>query len=169
MQSGQRGREHDGGGPCAFVQRVGVGTITLSGAHRGAKGAWRVARLCGGLAGRPVSVLKGHIRRQLETGIVAKPAEMEWTLARTDHRDADTEEAASALLPYIERELARGVRLHAITRHLHGLFQGVPGARAYRRHLATEGVKPGAGAEVLRDALAMVMDSPAELAQTAAA
>jgi tRNA-dihydrouridine synthase A len=37
-----------------------------------------------------------------------------------------------------------------------GLFQGVPGARAYRRHLATEAVKPGAGADVLRDALDMV-------------
>jgi tRNA-dihydrouridine synthase A len=77
--------------------------------------------------------------------------------------------AAEALIPYIERELARGARLHSITRHLHGLFQAVPGARAYRRHLATEAVRPGACASVLADALALVLDRPAEVEQTAAA
>ena len=77
--------------------------------------------------------------------------------------------AALALMPYIERELSRGVRLHSITRHLHGLFQAVPGARAYRRHLAMAAVKPAACAEVLTEALALVMDRPAEVAQTAAA
>ena len=49
---------------------------------------------------------------------------------------ASPKEAALALIPYIERELAHGTRLHAITRHLHGLFHAVPGARAFRRHLA---------------------------------
>jgi tRNA-dihydrouridine synthase A len=77
--------------------------------------------------------------------------------------------AAEALIPYIERELARGARLHSITRHMHGLFQAVPGARAYRRHLATEAVRPGACASVLADALALVLDRPAEVEQTAAA
>jgi tRNA-dihydrouridine synthase A len=77
--------------------------------------------------------------------------------------------AALALIPYIERELSRGARLHSITRHLHGLFQAVPGARAYRRHLATAAVKPGSCAEVLAEALALVVDRPAEPAQTAAA
>jgi len=77
--------------------------------------------------------------------------------------------AALALVPYIERELSRGARLHSITRHLHGLFQAVPGARAYRRHLATAAVKPGSCAEVLAEALALVVDRPAEPAQTAAA
>jgi tRNA-dihydrouridine synthase A len=66
--------------------------------------------------------------------------------------------AAEALLPYIEQEIARGTRLHSITRHIHGLFHGVPGARAFRRHLATEGVKPGADAKVLVEALALVRD-----------
>jgi tRNA-dihydrouridine synthase A len=77
--------------------------------------------------------------------------------------------AALALIPYIERELARGTRLHAITRHVLGLFHGVPGARAFRRHLAIEAVKPGACAQVLAEALALVVDRSAELAQTAAA
>jgi tRNA-dihydrouridine synthase A len=78
-----------------------------------------------------------------------------------------TKAAAAALIPYIERELARGTRLHAITRHLHGLFRAVPGARAFRRHLATEAVKPGGGAEVLRQALDMVVEP--DLTQTEAA
>jgi tRNA-dihydrouridine synthase A len=77
--------------------------------------------------------------------------------------------AAEALIPYIERELARGARLHAITRHLLGLFHGVPGARAFRRHLATEAVRPGAGVATFRDALALVMDRDAQIAHTAAA
>jgi tRNA-dihydrouridine synthase A len=63
-----------------------------------------------------------------------------------------------AMVPYIERELALGTRLHSITRHFVGAFHGVPGARAFRRHLAENGVKPGAGVNVLRDAIARVED-----------
>jgi tRNA-dihydrouridine synthase A len=77
-------------------------------------------------------------------------------------------EAGLALIPYIERQLAQGVHLHAITRHVLGLFRAVPGARAFRRHLATEAVKPGAGASVMADALALIVDSPADLAHIAA-
>jgi tRNA-dihydrouridine synthase A len=63
-----------------------------------------------------------------------------------------------AMVPYIERELAQGVRLHSITRHFVGAFHGVPGARAFRRHLAENGVRPGAGVGVLREAIARVED-----------
>jgi tRNA-dihydrouridine synthase A len=63
-----------------------------------------------------------------------------------------------AMTPYIGRELALGARLHSITRHFVGAFHGVPGARAFRRHLAENGVKPGAGVDVLRDAVALVED-----------
>jgi tRNA-dihydrouridine synthase A len=77
-------------------------------------------------------------------------------------------DAALALIPYIERELNRGVRLHAITRHVLGLFRAVPGARAFRRHLTTEAVKPGAGANVMADALALVLDRNANLTHIAA-
>jgi len=44
------------------------------------------------------------VQRQLEAALTVKPAEMEWTLARTDHDDADTEEAASALLRCVLRD-----------------------------------------------------------------
>jgi len=71
---------------------------------------------------------------------------------------ASARDAAAALMPYIERELAQGTRLHAITRHLHGLFRAVPGARAFRRHLAGAATTPQAGAQFLADALALVSD-----------
>jgi len=81
---------------------------------------------------------------------------------------ASPKEAALALVPYIERELAKGVRLHSITRHVLGLFRAVPGARAFRRHLATEAVKPGADSAVMADALAQVLDTTPDLSNIAA-
>jgi len=69
---------------------------------------------------------------------------------------ATMKDAFEAMMPYIEHELARGTRLHAITRHFVGAYHGVPGARAFRRHLAENGVKSAAGVNVLRDAIALV-------------
>ena len=69
---------------------------------------------------------------------------------------------------HIENAMHEGARLNSITRHLLGLFRGQTGARAFRRHLATEAVKPGAGVKVLREALGLVLDRNRELAQTAA-
>lgn len=63
------------------------------------------------------------------------------------------ESAIQAFLPYVEERLAEGVPLHAMTRHILGLFSGLPGARAFRRHLAEQAIKSGAGMEVLREAL----------------
>jgi tRNA-dihydrouridine synthase A len=83
-------------------------------------------------------------------------------------RFASARQALEAFFPYVENELARGTRLHSMTRHILGLFHGVPGARAFRRHIATEAVKPGAGIAVLRDALGHVVDARAELAHIAA-
>ncbi len=65
---------------------------------------------------------------------------------------ADGFEAIEAMAPYIEGQLAQGVRLSSITRHMIGLFPGRPGARLFRRHLAMESVKPGAGLDVLFEA-----------------
>jgi tRNA-dihydrouridine synthase A len=69
---------------------------------------------------------------------------------------ADAFEAIEAFEPYVAARLAEGVRLAAMTRHLLGLFAGRPGARAFRRHLATEAPKPGAGLRTLREAVAHV-------------
>lgn len=65
-------------------------------------------------------------------------------------------EVIEALLPYVDRAKAGGLRLHAITRHILGLFQSVPGAKAWRRHLSTAAHRPGAGAEVIRAAMALL-------------
>jgi tRNA-dihydrouridine synthase A len=71
---------------------------------------------------------------------------------------ATMKDVFEAMFPYIEGQLAQGAKLHAMTRHFVGAFHGVPGARAFRRHLAEKGVKPGAGVDVLRDAIALVED-----------
>ena len=76
---------------------------------------------------------------------------------------ATMKDVFEAMFPYIEDQLAQGARLHSMTRHFVGAFHGVPGARAFRRHLAEKGVKPGAGVDVLRDAIALVEDRAAAL------
>lgn len=66
-------------------------------------------------------------------------------------------EAVQAFRPYIEENLAKGVRLPSMTRHMLGLFNGMPGARLWRRVLSEKGPKPGAGLDVLDEALEAVM------------
>lgn len=63
-----------------------------------------------------------------------------------------------ALLPYVEAQLRQGTPLHCMTRHLLGLFQGVPGARAWRRTLSERACRRGAGMEVLEAALGWVVE-----------
>lgn len=75
---------------------------------------------------------------------------------------ATMKDVFEAMMPYIERQLAQGARLHSMTRHFVGAFHGVPGARAFRRHLAEKGVRPDAGVQVLREAMALVGQRVAE-------
>ena len=56
------------------------------------------------LTGLDIEAKADLVRRQLDSALSVKPAELEWTLARTDHADADTEEAASALLRCVVRD-----------------------------------------------------------------
>ncbi len=69
---------------------------------------------------------------------------------------ADAFEALEALMPTIAAGLARGERLHDYTRHLHGLFAGRRGARAFRQVLATEAIRREAGLDVLEAAIAQI-------------
>jgi tRNA-dihydrouridine synthase A len=64
------------------------------------------------------------------------------------------EQVVEALIPYIERHLVGGGTLHHVTRHILGLYHNQPGARAFRRHLSTFGVRRDASVEVLRAAIA---------------
>jgi tRNA-dihydrouridine synthase A len=70
--------------------------------------------------------------------------------------DVDAFQAVELYRPYVLGQLARGVHLAAMTRHMLGLFHGLPGARSWRRILTVEGVKSGAGIEVIDAALAAV-------------
>jgi tRNA-dihydrouridine synthase A len=109
-------------------------------------------------------VMMGRAAYQEPWRLIAVDASIFGTAPRFD----SAVEAATALMPYIERELAQGTRLHAITRHLHGLFRAVPGARAFRRALASAATSPGAGAELLAAALGLVLDRKPQLAHIAA-
>jgi len=74
-----------------------------------------------------------------------------------EERPAPTRrQVVEALMPYVEELLSRGGHLSWVTRHILGLFAGLPGARGWRRVLSERACKPGAGMEVLRDALAQV-------------
>jgi tRNA-dihydrouridine synthase A len=68
-------------------------------------------------------------------------------------------QALARFIPYVEEQIAEGVRLHSMTRHLVGAFHGVPGARAFRRFLAENATRPGADASVLSQAMALVPEN----------
>ncbi|ATO34559.1 tRNA-dihydrouridine(20/20a) synthase [Dickeya dianthicola] len=68
----------------------------------------------------------------------------------------DQADVVRSMYPYIERELSAGASLGHITRHMLGLFQGVPGARQWRRYLSENAHKPGADAAVVERALTRV-------------
>ncbi len=87
-----------------------------------------------------------------------------WILSEIEDRVLSGRPAKSrsaiveAYLPYVADQLANGVRLHSMTRHILGLFAGQPGARAWRRHLSRHGSTTGADISVIRDALDLVTD-----------
>ncbi|WP_340119183.1 tRNA dihydrouridine(20/20a) synthase DusA [Pelagibius sp. 7325] len=81
-------------------------------------------------------------------------AEADRLIFGEDVQPKTREQIVADFLPYVERQLIQGVPLKSITRHMLGLFNGLPGARAWRRHLAEEAHKPGAGPDVIEQALA---------------
>jgi tRNA-dihydrouridine synthase A len=71
-----------------------------------------------------------------------------------DHFPLKTrQELILALIPYVQQQLQQGVRLNTMARHLLGLFHGVDGARAWRRHISENANKQGADEQVLLRAL----------------
>lgn len=67
------------------------------------------------------------------------------------------EEIIEQMVDYIDSELAKGVALHSITRHILGLFQGCRGGKAWRRHLSEQGHRSGADSSVVKEALKHVI------------
>ena len=74
-----------------------------------------------------------------------------------DHPPPRRDQVMASFLDYADRQLAQGVALTALTRHILGLYHGVAGARRYRRYLSEHAHRQGAGLSVLREALAGVV------------
>ncbi|MGB5562207.1 MAG: tRNA dihydrouridine(20/20a) synthase DusA [Sedimenticolaceae bacterium] len=95
-----------------------------------------------------------------------------WVLADADRRlfgeaaDVRTRrQIVEEMLPFIEEQYALGVPVHRITRHMLGLFQGQPGARAWRRHLSEHVHRPGAGPGLVSDALSQMIRRAPDIPQ----
>jgi len=82
--------------------------------------------------------------------------------------DTSISEVLESYKIYIEKELNRGTSLHRMTRHLFGLFHGAPGARGWRRHLASRASSAEAGIEVVREAQRHVESSLRQRGETGA-
>ncbi len=120
--------------------------------------------LNGGLAS--LAQAREHLDRGLDGVMLGRAAYHEpGLLGAADRMLFDPEapvvtpqDAVIAYRPYVQAQLAQGTHLYAIVRHMLGLFHGRPGARAWRRILTVEGVKPGAGIDVVDLALEAVTD-----------
>jgi len=108
-----------------------------------------------------------HIHLQYVDGVMLgrEAYQNPWMLAAVDEelfgmdKTAESrDDVIAALLPYTERQLAGGAQLNHITRHILGLYQGVPGARKFRRHLSENAYRREAGIEVLTEAHALVSE-----------
>lgn len=86
-------------------------------------------------------------------------AEVDQALFEDNKVLVSREQVLLKFLPYIEQQLSQGVALHHMTRHILGLFQGVPGARKFRRHLSENAWRKGAGIEVVAQALQQLRDA----------
>ena len=89
-----------------------------------------------------------------------------WMLAQVDEAlfgmDSplkSRDDVIAELLPFAEQHLAQGGQLNHITRHILGLYQGIPGARKFRRHLSENAYKKEAGISILAEAYALVSDN----------
>jgi tRNA-dihydrouridine synthase A len=83
-------------------------------------------------------------------------AELDQILYGVDTPILTRKQILQQLMPYVEDQLSHGVYLKHISRHLLGLFQGISGAKAWRRHISENSYKVGAGIDVLQDAARLV-------------
>ncbi len=83
-------------------------------------------------------------------------AEVDQKIFGLDSQVMSRDQVVDAMLPYVEAHLQSGGRLNHISRHMTGLYQGIPGSRSWRRHLSENAHKPGAGIEVLLKAREMM-------------
>lgn len=89
-----------------------------------------------------------------------------WMLAQVDEAlfgmDSplkSRDDVIAELLPFAEQHIAQGGQLNHVTRHILGLYHGVPGAKKFRRHLSENAYKKEAGISILAEAYALVSDN----------
>ena len=107
---------------------------------------------------------EGHLAQGMDGVMIGRAAyQNPYLLAEVDRRffgaaeePPSRRQVIEGLLPYIEARLAEGTPLKSITRHILGLYNGLPGARLWRRHLSEEAHREGAGAEVVAEAMEKV-------------
>ena len=88
-----------------------------------------------------------------------------WILSQADSliyasegSPASRHQIIEAMIPYIDQELSAGTPINRITRHILGLFQGLPGAKKWRRMLSEEAHKAGADSGLILRAAAQVIE-----------
>ena len=86
-------------------------------------------------------------------------AQVDHALFGDDRQTPSRHETVRMMFPYIENALQQGVKLNHITRHMLGIFNGVSGARRFRRHISENAHKPNADLAVLESALTMIDES----------
>lgn len=108
---------------------------------------------------------KAHLGRGLDGAMIGRAAyQHPWEVLGGADKEifgttppfGDPHDVALAMIPYVEEQLAQGCRLHAITRHMLGLFAGRPGARVWRRMLSEGAARADAGPALIIEALGAV-------------
>lgn len=87
-------------------------------------------------------------------------AKVDQTIYGVDTPIMTREQVIEAFIAYAEEQLQQGVRLNYMTRHILGLYQGMPGARRFRRVISEQAHKPNAGIDVIKNALAALNEVP---------
>lgn len=80
-------------------------------------------------------------------------ADVDGSLFGVERARPTRHEVVARFIPYVQRQLAAGWRVHSMTRHILGLFHGQPGARSWRRYLSEHACRPGADESVILRAL----------------
>lgn len=92
-------------------------------------------------------------------------AEVDSRFYQDHHIIKSRAEIVTAMLPYVEQQIAEGARVWNIARHMLGLFQGQAGGRIWRRYLSQNGTKADAGVELLTDALEVLLEAQSKAKQ----
>lgn len=95
-------------------------------------------------------------------------AEVDRRFYDSDDPVIDRSDVIERYIPYVEGQLGKGVRLHSMTRHILGLFQGMPGAKLWRRHISENATRQDAGLDILLQALDYVKKHKSEQLELAA-